>query len=87
MAMDRPKPIGVVLPVPLRTSLKTPPTPEVHQAIEYILKEPPKKQFIVNGSIEWRDIAPQSNSNAEILFQYIRRVRNNLFHGGKFNDP
>jgi len=62
-----------------------PPNAEVQQAIEFILTEPPKKQFISDGFIEWKQVAPSTNSKADKLFQYIRRIRNNLFHGGKFN--
>ncbi|WP_339409688.1 hypothetical protein [Pseudomonas sp. EA_35y_Pfl2_R5] len=69
----------------VEAAIGSPSTPELRQAIEYILNEPPKKQFIENGLIEWRDTAPQTNSNSDALFQYIRRIRNNLFHGGKFN--
>ena len=58
--------------------------PSSRQAIELILKEPPKKQFIANGLIEWKEVAPATNSRSDALFQYIRRIRNNLFHGGKF---
>ena len=58
---------------------------EVSEAVEFIFREPPKKQFIDNGEIQWRDIKPSTNSRADELFQYIRRIRNNLFHGGKFN--
>jgi hypothetical protein len=62
-----------------------PPTEEVRNAVDFILTDPPKKQFIANGLIEWREIPPSTNSRSDALFQYIRRIRNNLFHGGKFN--
>lgn len=63
-----------------------PPNEKVLQAVKFILNEPPKKQFITDGFIEWREVKPSTNSQADALFQYIRRIRNNLFHGGKFND-
>lgn len=62
-----------------------PPTTELREAIEFILAAPPKKQVIVGGLIEWQTVEPNAESQADRLFQYIRRVRNNLFHGGKFN--
>jgi hypothetical protein len=65
--------------------VETPPSEDVRQAIAFILAEPPKKQFVSNGLVEWRDVAPATTSRADALFQYIRRIRNNLFHGGKFN--
>lgn len=65
--------------------VESPPTPEVAKAIELMFNEPPKKQFIESRLIKWREVTPNTNSNSDSLFQYIRRVRNNLFHGGKFN--
>lgn len=58
---------------------------ELKAAIAFILKAPPKKQVIVGGNIEWAVVAPTTISQADTLLQYVRRVRNNLFHGGKFN--
>jgi len=63
----------------------TPPSAELQAAIDYIFTTPPKKQVIVNGRIEWAILEPHTRSRADKLFLYIRRVRNNLFHGGKFN--
>ncbi|MBP6003683.1 MAG: hypothetical protein KA746_09645 [Pyrinomonadaceae bacterium] len=54
-------------------------------AIEYILTQPPRKQVIRNGLLEWDPSAPTTNSQADLILLYIRRIRNNLFHGGKFN--
>lgn len=54
-------------------------------AIAYITEHPPKKQLIRNGVLEWGVVPPQANSRSDLIFQYVRRVRNNLFHGGKFN--
>ncbi|MFC1833865.1 hypothetical protein ACFL2Q_03910 [Thermodesulfobacteriota bacterium] len=65
--------------------IANPTTTEVTEAIEFIFSAPPKKQMIVDGLITWADVEPQTNSRADKLLQYVRRVRNNLFHGGKFN--
>lgn len=65
--------------------VENPTSEEIRQAIEFILNDPPKKQFIAKGLIEWKDVAPTTTSRSDALFQYICRVRNNLFHGGKFN--
>lgn len=54
-------------------------------AVEYILSHPPKKQVIRNGFLDWEDSAPSTDSQADRIRLYVRRVRNNLFHGGKFN--
>lgn len=69
----------------VETIITNPSTSELKDAIEFILSAPPKKQFIAGGAIEWREIQPSTNSKADALFQYVRRIRNNLFHGGKFN--
>jgi hypothetical protein len=58
---------------------------DTQRAIEFLLAEPPRKQFISHGRIEWREVVPGTDSRSDKLFQYIRRIRNNLFHGGKFN--
>mgnify|MGYP007060064465 CR=1 FL=1 len=56
----------------------------VIDARTYLLEEPPKRQVWINGSVEWADVANVERS-VQILFAHIRRVRNNLYHGGKFN--
>ena len=48
----------------------------------YILKNPPKKQVLINNRIEWIDI--KYNSQIDAINLSIRTVRNNLFHGGKY---
>ncbi|MFN8491000.1 MAG: hypothetical protein U0350_25625 [Caldilineaceae bacterium] len=55
-------------------------------ALDYLLNNPPKKQIIRSGLLEWEAKPPSANSKARLVFLYIRRVRNNLFHGGKFNE-
>jgi hypothetical protein len=58
---------------------------EFSEAVEYILAYPPKKQVIEDGVLSWCATAPNTNLKSDLVLQYIRRVRNNLFHGGKFN--
>ncbi len=65
--------------------IANPPNAALREAIEFILNAPPKKQMIVDGLITWVDVPPSTDSTADKLLQYVRRVRNNLFHGGKFN--
>ena len=65
--------------------IDTPSNQHLATAIDFILNSPPKKQVIVNGVIDWNDAKPTNTSSSQNLFVYIRRVRNNLFHGGKFN--
>jgi hypothetical protein len=65
--------------------IEYPPTDKLKEAIDFIFNAPPKKQMIAGGIISWVDVMPNTNSRADKLLQYVRRVRNNLFHGGKFN--
>lgn len=58
---------------------------EIQGAITFVLTEPPKKQVNVNNFIEWDTTPPDAANRAELLLRYVCRVRNNLFHGGKFN--
>ena len=69
----------------IESSISDPPSGEITEAINFLLNEPPKKQFIAGGILEWRDSPASTGNVADDLFVYIRRVRNNLFHGGKFN--
>jgi hypothetical protein len=58
---------------------------ELKEAVDYLLYCPPMKQVIEKGQMVFRRRDPnQNSSDTEKLAIYIRRVRNNLFHGGKF---
>lgn len=65
--------------------IANPPSQEFKEAIEFIMGAPPKRQVIRGGVIEWEQSKPSTDSKADELLIYVRRVRNNLFHGGKFN--
>lgn len=67
------------------SALEKPDTRKLQEAIEYILKHPPKKQIIKNDVIDWEEDEPNHNSQTDLILLYVRRVRNNLFHGGKFH--
>lgn len=59
---------------------------ELQEATNYILQHPPKKQRLNNGVIIWEDRIFNGNlSDVKKLDLYIRDIRNNLFHGSKFN--
>lgn len=58
--------------------------PKSRDAVAYMQASPPKKQMIVSGLLEWQPVSPNPNLTKELLL-CVRRVRNNLFHGGKFN--
>jgi hypothetical protein len=59
--------------------------PNFQEARRIILENPPKKQVIQDGAIKWATSAFEGRMADEELLLYVRRVRNNLFHGGKFN--
>ena len=61
------------------------PAAEIAPAVAYFLKHPPKKQAIVGGALAWVTSVPDHKHEAELILRLICRVRNNLFHGGKFN--
>lgn len=50
-----------------------------------ILVSPPKAELIENGQYAFKEEASAINS-VQGLFGAVRRVRNNLFHGGKYFD-
>jgi len=47
-----------------------------------LLGKPPKKQVIKDGALGWEMMSAIRTAND--LFLAVRRVRNNLFHGGKY---
>jgi len=55
-------------------------------AIDYYLGHPPKKQILSDGHLAWVDAPPNNATEVEKAIILVRRVRNNLFHGGKYND-
>jgi hypothetical protein len=60
--------------------------PDLGAAVDFFLLNPPWKQVIVDGSMYWDASVPNNGlSEIEKVLLLIRRVRNNLFHGGKFN--
>lgn len=54
-------------------------------ACSYINKSPPKKQVVRDGELGWDETAPDAKTATGLIIAYVNRVRNNLFHGGKFN--
>lgn len=62
-----------------------PPNAETEGAIQYYLAHPPKKQVLLDGVLSWSTTLPNHQNQAELVLRLVCRVRNNLFHGGKFN--
>lgn len=58
---------------------------EQASAADYILQYPPMRQSVNNaGKIIWEEVS-NADRSVQMLFSHICRVRNNLFHGAKFN--
>lgn len=61
-------------------------TEDLDAAVNYIIQNPPRVQSLDNGQLTWRDRNFQPNEPlVNRLSLSIRDIRNNLFHGGKFN--
>lgn len=56
----------------------------LQEAVDFLLKNPPKKQVIHDNKIVFVDINTKGKSEIDCLKLYIKTIRNNLFHGGKF---
>ena len=66
--------------------IETPETLDLQHALAYFTDNPPNKQIIKkDGSLGWGETLPDHQSRAELILLLVCRVRNNLFHGGKFN--
>ena len=50
-----------------------------------LITQPPKSQILCDGKLDF--VPVQSPKNVQDLFGAIKRVRNNLFHGGKSGSP
>lgn len=59
--------------------------PALKEAVHYLLNHPPKKQIVEEGVLGWSDNIPTSDTETGVILLCVSRVRNNLFHGGKFN--
>lgn len=59
-------------------------TPEVREAVNFLLAQPPRKQVAPSGTLAWQSTERHGEPELKWLLLLVRRVRNNLFHGGKF---
>lgn len=54
-------------------------------ARDHMLSNPPRRQCLEDGQLRWRPNPRRANeSDARYLFRVVKDVRNNLFHGGKY---
>ena len=60
-------------------------SPELRQAFDYYVSDPPKIQVVQNFRLSWKKNQKRENeTNFAWVIRSIGIVRNNLFHGGKF---
>jgi len=60
-------------------------TPQLSSSVDYLLSEPPKRQIVQeDGSLGWDPDKRGSETEIVWLLLLVRRIRNNLFHGGKY---
>jgi len=62
-------------------------TDELETAVDYLLNNPPEKQVLSDGVLGWKPVPGENVPLLRQLLCVVRRVRNNLFHGGKFPPP
>lgn len=68
------------------SDLLSDPSPgELADAVAYYRRNPPLKQVLQNDLLAWDNVIPEHKSETELILRLVCRVRNNLFHGGKFN--
>lgn len=59
-------------------------SPALDEAIGYLLEHPPRKQTLRAGKLLWTSTPEQGGAPTIWILTLVRRVRNNLFHGGKY---
>lgn len=58
---------------------------ELQQACLYYITQPPDEQVVRDGRVVWSAAPPRKDTEFERILFLVKRVRNNLFHGGKSN--
>jgi len=70
----------------LKNKFEHPSNGEFQKALDYYKTKPPEKLMVKDGSLGWEKDEGSFSSDSERVLEYVRSVRNNLFHGGKFKD-
>lgn len=61
--------------------------PNCAAAVDYLVLHPPWRQVVIANGLAWDSTVGFTRlDRMDQVLDLIRRVRNNLFHGGKFND-
>ena len=72
----------------LRGKLESKRTPELADAIDYLTNHPPRKEVVAARELSWAPLSHGKGESTEAWFlRLVRRIRNNLFHGGKGRYP
>lgn len=59
---------------------------EINNAVEFLIQNPPRIQYVDSGIVAWKDRNIDENTPLlNKLRLHICDIRNNLFHGGKFD--
>jgi hypothetical protein len=70
----------------LKDLFHTDTTKHLRDACDHLLYNPPWREVVGGNMLGWDTTAEdESLSEIERLLRYVRRVRNNLFHGAKFS--
>jgi hypothetical protein len=71
--------------IELRGIFRSDHSPELLEACNRILDNPPWREITTGDELLW-DATAENPQLPEVdrLLKYVRRIRNNLFHGGKF---
>ena len=57
-------------------------------ACEFLLRSPPGQQVLRDNVLDWKDTVRKADeTEASFVIRCVKRIRNNLFHGGKFPIP
>lgn len=57
---------------------------EFSKAVDFLKKNPPRKQIVKEKKLDWAPDCYSDEVDLARLLVLVRRIRNNLFHGGKF---
>lgn len=69
----------------LRNSFDAGRTPTLRKASDYLLISPPWEEVVIESGLGWNTKPPEESLPTIVrLIRCVRRIRNNLFHGGKF---
>jgi hypothetical protein len=60
-------------------------TQDIQEACRYLHESPPKRQVVLGGQPAWETPMRGQDPEIDFLLRLVRSVRNNLFHGSKFN--